>query len=445
MLTKISALFQLIAEFVSLVQAGDPTPWWLLSKSIHRKGQMSMLMVFNKPLKNVSYHDLMLYARFSLVSAINANQAIDSLAIQVCTYKPLSNAIFISLPQGGVDISFGPSLSNSEGSEPIADIEMVPLEDMTMPVVSDDESLPSARMSPLFSWSTTKSPGIEGCFMFLNTYIDNEVLWLFETMAPYAGLVQASQLFSYSISQYHAHDVDWLFESLFLNFITLCQLETLIEICQDNLPKAFGWGAMDYTKPPVMSIANRDLLVTVLDPYAQALHFIMVHLCCNYDCVYYDIWGLAQLRLDLQEHGNRPKKATREHGLDLQLDLEESQPSHFSEVLTLCYGYKLHGGTKACIDPMKLFTRPFGLHGLLENYIYLFFDKFLLDHLNYFDLSMLFCEFCEQVHNTIQAFIFTMDVTPTSSVLKLAHKVKELKVKPVSVPKNDNVNHIYST
>ncbi|KAF8579887.1 hypothetical protein K439DRAFT_1620221 [Ramaria rubella] len=157
----------------------------------------------------------------------------------------------------------------------------------------------------------------------------------------------------------------------------------------------------------------------------------MAHLHRTYDRVYYDTRELARLHLDLQEHGDKLKPATIEH--DIQLDLDEHHPS---KKYSLCDTV-----TSRKVAPM-LASIP---QSSLQDH-----SDFPLDHIVYFELHMIFCNFCEQAHNTIQALTRT-DVTPAPSTpLKpmsqaLPSKVKDLKVKPGSVPKSDNGHHTYGT
>ncbi|KAF8587423.1 hypothetical protein K439DRAFT_1614352 [Ramaria rubella] len=413
LISKLSVPFQPIAEFAHLLEAGDLAPWQLLSKSIRRKGQTPLLLAFNKLQRNISYQDLTLYASLLfLVSAISAaNQQFNSLATPVWAYKPLSKAIFISLPQGEIDIPFEPSLCGGSDldSESTADIEMAHMKDTTLPTasLSDDKTLPLACMSPLFGQSATKSPGVE------------------DELSSISRMLRIFEHIYYAVEEN---------ETLILaKFI-----DTFISgLLKQQLLMLASFKPWSYSHIPSINATNQShkffLLHTVsswsryFTPMLKHCFFLMAHLHCTYDRVYYNTWELAQLRLDLQEHGDKLKPATIEH--NIQLDLDEHCPSKFHEVLTLRYSYKPQGGANACIDPTKLLTGPFGLHGLLDNYIYPFFDSFPLDHIGYFELHMIFHDFCEQAHNMIQALTRT-DMTPAPSTpLKPMSQTPPSKVK----------------
>ncbi|KAF8589314.1 hypothetical protein K439DRAFT_418581 [Ramaria rubella] len=218
---------------------------------------------------------------------------------------------------------------------------MTPATEDTKPA-SDNETLPSARMSPLFRRCASKSPGCEEfssirevvrIFSHISYAVkENDDLWPFVTTAPYTGLIQSSELFSYLIGRYHAHDINWPFESIINFFHTymspklefILELASLISTEEDTdrestrrfdenfrlgshgLNPIINWfrriDTLLAAKLQILSSGDCELLVTLLEPYAQALHSLMAHLHCNYDRVYYDIRELAQLCLDLQEH-----------------------------------------------------------------------------------------------------------------------------------------------
>ncbi|KAF8592552.1 hypothetical protein K439DRAFT_1610334 [Ramaria rubella] len=395
LISELSAPFHPIAEFACLLEAGDLAPWQLLSKSIRRKGQTPLLLAFNELPRNISYQDLMLYTSLLfLVSAISAaNQQFDSLATPVQAYKPLSKALFISLPQGEIEIPFGPSLYGGSDldSESTADIEMAHMKDTPLPMasLSDNETLPLA--------SSQVSPGRFVYFIYIFEHIyyavkENETLWPFKTTAPYAGLVQASELFSYSICQCHKCDIDWPFERLldFFDMYISPKLQFILELYS------------------VIPIANEESSRLFEENFRLGSHGLSP-IIKWFQHINNLITAKPQI---LSTAHHEPLPATIEH--DIQLDLDEHYPSKFREVLTLRYGYKLQGGANACIDPTKLLTGPFRLHGLLDSYIYPFFDSFPLDHISYFELHMIFRDFCEQAHNMIQA-LTRVDVTSAPS------------------------------